>query len=64
MYTFCIPGRYPEKLSKITPNGPTNCLKYPLQLKTKEDSGVAGREPVMGGCQAKHSNKGRVSYAD
>lgn len=57
MYTFCIPGRYPEKLSKITPNGPTNCLKYPLQLKTKEDRGEGGTQNE--GCLEGASSGGR-----
>lgn len=61
MYTSCIRGRDPRKLS--------NSLKWPqptpsihFQLKTKEGDG--GGEPVIGGDSEKHSEGGYDCYAD
>ena len=61
MYTFCIHGRYPGKLSN--PHKWPNHLKYHLQLKSKEDVG-AGGGTVMGGDEEKPSKQGQGCYAD
>ena len=60
MYTCRIRGRdLREEL--VTPcNGPGHGLRYHLQLKTKGAAG--GKEPVMGGDQAKHCPQGDSGY--
>ena len=59
MYTSCLHGIYPGKMSTFPELGPGHYLKYHLQLKTKERClETLCRGPIKGAYKEKHRKQG------